>query len=37
VDPVGQYQPLPFGFGKHKKGTRPSDHALVPTPLLEEQ
>ena len=28
VDVVGQYKPLPFGFGKYKKGVRPSDHAM---------
>jgi hypothetical protein len=25
VDIVGTYNPLPFGFGKHKPGVRPSD------------
>ena len=24
---VGEYTPLPFGFGKHKKGVKPSDLA----------
>ncbi len=28
VETVGQYRPTPFGFGKYKKGIRPSDHAL---------
>ena len=28
VETVGQYKPLPFGFGKYKKGMRPSDHAF---------
>jgi type 1 glutamine amidotransferase len=28
VELVGEYKPLPFGFGKYKKGVRPSDHAL---------
>jgi len=27
VDLVGEFQPLPFGFGKYKKGTKPSDYA----------
>ena len=22
---VGEYKPLPFGFGAHKKGVRPAD------------
>ena len=30
VDVVGEYQPLPFGFRKYKKGVKPSDHALKP-------
>jgi hypothetical protein len=25
---VGTYEPLPFGFGKFKKGVKPSDFAL---------
>ena len=25
---VGEFKPLPFGFGRYKKGVRPSDHAL---------
>ena len=25
VDLVGDYEPLPFGFAKHKKGVRPAD------------
>ena len=28
VDLVGQYKPLPFGFGRYKKGVKPSDHVL---------
>ncbi len=28
VEVIGQFKPLPFGFGKYKKGVRPSDHAL---------
>jgi hypothetical protein len=28
VDVVGTYKPLPFGFGKFKKGVRPSDHEM---------
>jgi len=28
VELVGKYEPLPFGFGKYKKGVKPSDHAL---------
>ena len=28
VDLVGQYKPLGFGFGKHKKGLKPADYAL---------
>jgi len=28
VELVGEYKPLPFGFGKFKKGAKPSDHAL---------
>lgn len=28
VDLVGDYDPLPIGFGKHRKGVKPSDHAL---------
>lgn len=28
VDLVGVYEPLSFGFGKFKKGVKPSDHAL---------
>lgn len=27
---VGEYKPLPFGFGKYRKGVKPSDHALTP-------
>lgn len=26
VDLVGEYQPLPFGFGKHKKDMKPADY-----------
>jgi hypothetical protein len=25
VDIVGTFEPLPFGFGKHKPGVRPAD------------
>jgi len=25
---VSEYKPLPFGFGRYKKGVRPSDHVL---------
>ena len=28
VEPVGPYEPTPFGFGAYTKGVRPSDHAL---------
>ncbi len=28
VDYVGEYKPTPFGFGKSKKGVKPSDHEL---------
>jgi hypothetical protein len=28
VDYVGEYNPTTFGFGKFKKGVKPSDHAL---------
>ena len=28
VDKVGEYQPLPFGFGTYKKGVKPEDHEL---------
>jgi len=28
VETVGEYKPLPFGFGKYKKGMTPSDHAF---------
>ncbi len=28
VDIVGEYNPTGIGFGKHKKGVKPSDHAL---------
>jgi hypothetical protein len=24
---IGEYRPLPFGFGTFKKGTKPEDHA----------
>lgn len=26
---VGQYHPLPFGFGDHRKGVKPADHAMA--------
>jgi hypothetical protein len=32
VEVVGTYEPLPFGFGKYKKGVKPSDHALETGP-----
>lgn len=25
---VGEYKPLPFGFGKFQRNVKPSDHAL---------
>jgi hypothetical protein len=28
VDLVGRYEPTPFGFGKHQRGVKPSDHAM---------
>ncbi|HUV62877.1 MAG TPA: ThuA domain-containing protein [Sedimentisphaerales bacterium] len=28
VETVGEYKPTPFGFGKYKKGMKPSDYAL---------
>lgn len=28
VDPIGEYRPTWFGFGKHVKGVKPSDHAM---------
>lgn len=28
VDLVGEYDPLPIGFGKHRQGVKPSGHAL---------
>ena len=28
VDIVGKYEPVPIGFGKHKKGLKPADHKL---------
>ena len=30
VEPVGKFEPLPFGFGRYKKGVKPADHALAP-------
>ena len=30
VEPVGEYDPSPFGFGRHREGVRPSDHARMP-------
>lgn len=27
---VGEYKPLPFGFGKHRRGVKPADLALPP-------
>ncbi|MBN1852802.1 MAG: hypothetical protein JW829_08760, partial [Pirellulales bacterium] len=32
VDLVGEYDPLPFGFGKHKPGLRPADWNLPSRP-----
>jgi hypothetical protein len=31
VDIVGRYEPLPMGFGTHKKGTKPSDFIIQET------
>lgn len=28
VDVVGEYEPTPFGFGKHTRGVKPADHAM---------
>lgn len=28
VDCVGQYDPIPIGYGKHKPGLKPSDHKI---------
>jgi type 1 glutamine amidotransferase len=28
VEPVGAYDPTPFGFGGYRRGVRPADHAL---------
>lgn len=28
VDIIGEYDPVPIGFGKYKKGLRPADHKL---------
>jgi len=28
VDIIGEYKPRPFKFGGHKKGVKPSDHAM---------
>jgi len=28
VEIVGSYDPVPIGFGKHKRGVKPSDHGL---------
>ena len=30
VDIVGDFSPLPFGFGKFKRGIKPSDHVMKP-------
>ncbi len=35
VDLVGAYKPLPFGFGGHKKGVRPSDLQARPRTRTE--
>ena len=29
---VGEYDPTPIGFGKHKTGVKPEDHKLPPSP-----
>jgi hypothetical protein len=28
VEVVGEYKPLGFGFGQHKKGLKPSDYEM---------
>jgi type 1 glutamine amidotransferase len=28
VDIVGEFSPTPFGFGKHKRGVKPEQHAM---------
>ena len=28
VDIIGEYKPRPFKFGGHRKGVKPSDHAM---------
>lgn len=30
VDVVGEFNPLPFGFKKYRRGVKPSDHAMKP-------
>jgi len=30
VDIVGDFNPLPFGFNKFKRGVEPSDHVMKP-------
>ena len=30
VDIVGDFSPTPFGFGKHKRGVKPEQHAMKP-------
>jgi len=32
VDIIGQYDPKPIGFGGHRKGVKPQDHAIVAQP-----
>ncbi len=31
VDVVGEFNPLPFGFKKYRRGVKPSDHAMKPS------
>src|SRR5690606_38819928 len=28
VDPVGEFEPTPYGFGGHRRGMKPADYAL---------
>jgi len=32
---VGAYDPLPIGYGKHRPGVKPADHALTPHRVVE--
>lgn len=32
VEPVGDFQPTPFGFKKYKRGVKPADHAMPAGP-----